>query len=389
MSNTHILQGLSAILNEENLRPGVDVREIERMMISGGLIDKSAARDPQDKFSEEMRETAAKVGINFSEFFGEKAPPAESANYRKDKFDHSALRRPPTPAPDSDSDDDRGSGGIDTNLAEAAADESSDGEYGNAASDAFNASSAKSSLSSWRDSPAADFRHSREDNSAAAADWSSRRGNSSPRDTSLGGYTREQERREHINHVSQSMGADYDFSFEQEKKEDMKTAMLEEIDSLWSSLLEEDIDLTRINRPRQDASFEEVDVVLKMLRHKNDRSRYCSFAEEFLLFGAYGLEELFDGQRVWFGRYRPDLRGWHNSVNIKLRRMRHDTSTLMSGIMGHFQIGPGARLLLELIPNMVLHSKMRKQQYNAPGLYNDPALADAEMARATERIRGL
>ena len=352
-NNAHILHGLSAILNEENLRPGVNLKEIEQRMISGGFIEK--VKDPKDKFSDELRQTASKVGINFSEFFGEKEPESDSEEDITPisrPIETPRFSRPPSPPPDDD---------------EPAADNRDDDDDRNDRNDRSIAGTDNESLSSWRD-------------------WGSRRQSDPP--ATLDGYTREQERRAHISQVGSSMGADYEISLEREKKEDMKSAMLEEIDSLWSSLLEEEVDLSRISRPSQDATYEEVEVVLKMLRHKNDRSRYCSLAEEFLLYGAYGLEELFDGQRVWFGRYRPDLRGWHNSVNIKLRRVRHDTSTLVSGVMQNYNIGPGARLLLELIPNMLLHSKMRKQQYGSPGIYGDLG-GDDELARATERIRGL
>jgi hypothetical protein len=193
----------------------------------------------------------------------------------------------------------------------------------------------------------------------------------------------EQERREHIDTVMGNTDSG-GFSFEKEKREDVKCAMLAEIDSLMGSLVEEDIDLTRIPRVDRNSSYDEVEAVLKMLRHKNDHTRYCSFAEEFLLFGAYGLEELFDGKRTWFGRYQPDLTGWHNHVNIKLRRMRHDTGQLVNGVMQDYNIGPGARVLLELLPNMVLYSKMRKQQHHQPGIFNDD-----EMLRHQQNIRDL
>jgi hypothetical protein len=114
-----------------------------------------------------------------------------------------------------------------------------------------------------------------------------------------------------------------------------------------------------------------------MLRHKNDHARYCSFAEEFLIFGAYALEELFDGKRKWFGRYQPDLTGWHNHVNVKIKRMQHDTSKIVSEVMQDYNIGSGARLLLELVPSMILYSKMRKQQHGEPGLFSDMSMADA------------
>src|SRR3546814_9514064 len=58
-------------------------------------------------------------------------------------------------------------------------------------------------------------------------------------------------------------------------------------------------------------------------------SRYCSFAEEFMLSGAHGLEYLFDGKNMWFGRWNPDLTGWHVHVNRKLRRMRTDTGKIV------------------------------------------------------------
>jgi hypothetical protein len=47
-----------------------------------------------------------------------------------------------------------------------------------------------------------------------------------------------------------------------------------------------------------------------VLRLKNDRNRYSSFAEEMILSMAYGLEYLFDGEKEWFGR-KPDLVGWN------------------------------------------------------------------------------
>lgn len=194
--------------------------------------------------------------------------------------------------------------------------------------------------------------------------------------------TNEEERRHQINSVNEEMGATSIISLENEKKEDSKSHMLEEIDSLIYSLQEEEIDLSRIPAVDRSSSYEMIDSVLKTLRHKNDRLRYCNFAEEFLLLGAYSLEDLFDGQRTWFGRYRPSLKGWHQQVNVKLRRMRHDTSQLVSGIMQDYNIGPAARLLLELVPNMFLHSKMCKDQSDAPALYSD-----AEMASASQRIR--
>jgi len=95
------------------------------------------------------------------------------------------------------------------------------------------------------------------------------------------------------------------------------------------------------------------------------------------MFGAHALEEIFDGKRVWFNRYSPDLTGWHNTVNVKLRRMRYDTSNLVSGVMQDYNIGSTTRIALELVPSMFLHSKMRRQQFGSQTLYSDDQMSSA------------
>jgi hypothetical protein len=86
--------------------------------------------------------------------------------------------------------------------------------------------------------------------------------------------------------------------------------------------------------------------------------------------GAHGLEELFDGKRMWFDKYQPDLTGWHNNVNTKLKRMRHDTGQIVSSIMHDYNISPSVRILMELVPNMILYSNQRKEQHGQPGWYD-------------------
>jgi hypothetical protein len=171
-----------------------------------------------------------------------------------------------------------------------------------------------------------------------------------------------------------------DFSREYEKKEDIKASMLDEIDFLMSCLGSEDVDISRIPVVSRSSSFEDVRETLSSLRYKQDRIRYCSFAEEFILFGAYGLEELFNGERSWLGR-QPDLTGWHNQVTVKLRRMRHDTSTVVSAVMEDYNIGPGARILLELIPNMFLHSRRKNANKQTTAGYT------AQISESMTKIR--
>jgi hypothetical protein len=366
MSNgdVHIVTGMDAIVNQDNIKPGIDLKELERQFISGGAIQQKT-KDANARLNDELADAAKKLGISFGEFKTEtpRAAPARPSklptNLTIDGFSsRMSPKREPEPKYEPEDEPVESS------------DEEPEDEPVESSDDEPEDDDSPRSFGSVRSPTPSGNRFGGDDRPRYGSELASR--------------TMEQERREHIDTVMGNTGVGGGFSFEKEKREDVKCAMLAEIDSLMGSLVEEDIDLTRIPRVDRNSSYDEVEAVLKMLRHKNDHTRYCSFAEEFLLFGAYGLEELFDGKRMWFGRYQPDLTGWHNHVNIKLRRMRHDTGQLVSGVMQDYNIGPGARVLLELLPNMVLYSKMRAQQHHQPGIFSDQ-----EMQQANLNIRNL
>lgn len=358
--DVHIVTGMDAIVNPDNIKPGIDLKELERQMISGGLITQKI-EDPKDRFIDELQEMAEKLGVSFG-------PEKKSSTIK-------------TPISDSSEEDDYDN--------DRYASQSTPGTKQQVETKHISESAQERSYTDEPESKSRDFTPANRFAKSAAAAYDSKYDSKSYSSTTyepkygnddLHSRTLEQERRSHIDSIVGT--SDNNFSFEKEKREDLKCAMLAEIDQLLSSLADEDIDLTRIPRVGRETNYDEVESILKMLRHKNDHTRYCSFAEEFLLFGAYALEELFDGKRNWFGRYQPDLTGWHNHVNVKLKRMRHDTGQIVSGVMQDYNIGPGARMLLELVPNMVLHSKMRKQQHGQSGLFNDD-----EMQNAMQNIR--
>lgn len=360
--DVHIVTGMDAIVNPDNIKPGMDLKELERQMISGGLITKRI-KDPQDRFNDELKDAANKLGISFGEF-SKKKPPAPAYNpvpvqkySSMPTLDGGFPSKPEPPKYSPPEDDDESKEESDDEKEESNDDEKEE-------SDDEKEDVSRSSYSGNR--------FSSDDRPRYGSDLATR--------------THEQERRSHIDSVMGSTdGGSSDgggFSFEAEKKEDMKCAMLAEIDSLISVLENDDIDLSRIPKVDQNSDYAKVESTLRVLRYKNDHNRYCSFADEFLLFGAHALEELFDGKRTWFGRYQPDLTGYHNQLNVKLRRCAADKGQIVSDIMHQYNIGAGARLLLEIVPGMVLYSKLRKQQHGAPGLFSDE-----EMSQVTGRLR--
>jgi hypothetical protein len=195
--------------------------------------------------------------------------------------------------------------------------------------------------------------------------------------------TQEQKKREQINSAF-GYSDNANFSFEKEKREDSKIKALSDIDDLVTQLMELDVDLSRVPKVDISSAYEDVIAVLKILRHKNDQARYTTFAEECVLFGAHVMEDLFDGKNTYFSRYSPDLTGWHNVVHMKLRRIRTDTGQLVSSAMQEYNVGPGLRVLLELIPAMVLHSKTRKQHYGQKGVFSDE-----DMSQTRNSIRNM
>ena len=193
--------------------------------------------------------------------------------------------------------------------------------------------------------------------------------------------TEEQKKQKILKHVLHGV-EDQKFSVEKEKEEDDKAILLEQIDMLITNLKDEGIDVSRVPEVDNSSPIEDIENVHKILRLKNDRNRYCSFAEECILAGSHTLEWLFDGKKQYMSR-RPDLRGWSATVNIKLRRMRYDTSTFVSEVMQDYNLGHGTRILFELLPSLFLYSKMKKSQYA------DNLITSDEMNSAIDRIRDI
>jgi len=182
-----------------------------------------------------------------------------------------------------------------------------------------------------------------------------------PEDSQLNQMTNEERKQTHVNRVLQTMESNNDDAefVKKEDEEDEMARIMEQIDLLKSNLESEGVDLSRIPDVNSGTSKKEAKAVLRILQIKNDRLRYCDFFEEGILAVAYGLEGVFNGQREMFGN-RIDLTGYSDTVKVKLRRMRYDTSSFVSGVMQGYNISSGWRIVLELIPSLFLYSRDRR-----------------------------
>ena len=188
----------------------------------------------------------------------------------------------------------------------------------------------------------------------------------------LARLTEEQERRQHINSVMSDMRRETRTSFgvERERVQDIKASKLEQIGQLKLTLEEEGIACTAVGNPNMNSPIEEIDSVLNILKLKNDRNRYSSLAEEVILGMAEGVETVFDGTRAipLFG-WKPDYTGYHNTVNVKLHRMRYETSRVVGNIIQKYNIGPTTRIIMELLPSFFLYPRQQKKQKGSLGLH--------------------
>jgi hypothetical protein len=204
---------------------------------------------------------------------------------------------------------------------------------------------------------------------------------SEPKDEQLNRMTNEERKQTHVDRVLSSMEKttdDADF-VQQEDEEDEMAKILEQIDLLKSNLSTEGVDISRIPDVTSNTSKKEARSILKILQIKNDRLRYCDFFEEGILAVAYGLEGFFNGNREVFGS-KIDLTGYSDTVKVKLRRMRYDTSNFISGVMQGYNISSGWRIVLELIPSLFLYSRDRRLKAG------DTLISDDAYKRAMQNI---
>ena len=173
-------------------------------------------------------------------------------------------------------------------------------------------------------------------------------------------------------------------NLDMEKTIDNKHMILEQINMLRTNLEDDDIKIGDIQMVTFDNTYEEIESAYKQLRYRNDHARYCGFANETAQMGASFLEWAFDGEKNYFG-LRPDLTGWGATLNVKMRRLSYETSSLVSDGMRAYNLGNFSRICFELFPSMVLHSKTQKSKR---GKTRDRP-SDAQVSMAMNKLRDI
>lgn len=322
------IAGLSNLLRDDEIDSNVDLAELEREIANGAGISQEEEINIADEYKNEMNRLSQTfdIGMAITEKKNPKSPttlltpPSSPRQQHIDTFANTGYTIP-THSSSSSS--------YDYN--------SSSNSYG-------------SSSNSY------DYGDESQEYTKEKINWNS----FEPEDSQLKNMTIEEQKQNKINDVLYDIDdKGLEFNVDKEREEDDKSSLMEQIDMLKITLEDDGVDVSGIPSITKNSSMKDVQNVYKILRLKNDRNRYCSFAEEIILAGAYGMEHMFDGKKEWFNR-KPDLTGWSDSVKIKLRRMRFETSTFVQEVMQEYNMSAGVRLALELIPSMFLYSRSRR-----------------------------
>ena len=149
------------------------------------------------------------------------------------------------------------------------------------------------------------------------------------------------------------------YELEHERLVDDKVYMVEQIDDLIDEL-QVDRDDSRY-RVSDGDSYDSVRTVWERLQYKSQLKTYNALFNEAILLVPEVVEHIFDGKKEYFG-YKPNMEGWGDTVKIKLRQMKPQTSKVVSGLAQNYKISEASSIIFQLFLSGVLYSQTRRKE---------------------------
>lgn len=172
------------------------------------------------------------------------------------------------------------------------------------------------------------------------------------------------------------------------EEQDQKDSLYEHIMILSQTLKDDGIDCSEIiKKINKDSPVEKLSSTYKLLKLKSDRKRYSVLFEEVVVYGSELLERYFDGtKKIPIIGSRPNYTGIHNRIQTKLRRMRPETSGIVSRFIGGMKLPSLAKVALEILPSILIYPSQNKAYMNQPGLNKSADFSD-KAKLALEKLR--
>jgi len=167
-------------------------------------------------------------------------------------------------------------------------------------------------------------------------------------------------------------------AIEEQNERTLKQEKIEEIRQLKLTLMDEGVNCDAIVVPKEEDTMGTIDSTLYTLQLKLDRTHYSTMAEGLVTgFVETVVEGIFDGKRSFPMIGAPDYTDYSKTVSMKMYRMRHQTSQVVGRVIQKYNIGPMARIFLELVPSIFTYPKERRKRLQSrSGLSNDPSFND-------------
>ena len=162
-------------------------------------------------------------------------------------------------------------------------------------------------------------------------------------------------------HIADDTFDDFDEEMRREHEYDDKITLLEQIEMLKNNMEADGVNIKNIPEVDENSDTSKIKNIYRRLLKKSDIHKGKMITNEVLLTGASFLENIFDGEKEYFGA-RPDLSGWSKTFELKLHRLGFETSSVVQGVVKNKKISPITRILLEIIPSMFLYSAQKNNE---------------------------
>ena len=195
-------------------------------------------------------------------------------------------------------------------------------------------------------------------------------------------HTKEHERSQHINEFLRDDSDDDDDTYDMnpERIEDNEAMIVEQIEHLKTELESEGCDVSKYEINKGD-SYDHIKKIWEKLKLKSQYKTYSNMFDEGVLLIANGVEWAFDGKKDYYG-YRPNMDGWSDTVNLKLKRMRLETATLISGVIQRYKMSSGISIFAQLAVSGILYSVTKSKSIETDKSETESYTTEAEWRNA-------
>lgn len=164
-----------------------------------------------------------------------------------------------------------------------------------------------------------------------------------------------------------------------EDLEDNKFELLEEIHNLKESIVEGGGRVDDIPEVTDEDSMEDIQKAYKKAKYRNNIQNYAETGGNLIMISAQALGKLFNGKRKVLG-FQPNFSTWaEKCVRPKLRRIKPETTTMVSNAVEYFGISGGQRIVFELLPSLIVHGATQTEPRTSAVAHGDYVDASADL----------